>query len=184
MLSVRASPPSTARPCVQCGTVCARRLFWAVLFPLMSSPKPPKFSGRAAAASDATNPRMKRIATRRAKPGQTAAHFKSLANLKKFKGYQPPKEEFSLAELLEVSKEVKESREAEAAAEHFLQCARTRAVAAEWALHEKMLGAKRQVVALYGDDSDEVQAMGLKKKSEYKRPTGRKRKPGSLSKAA
>jgi len=34
-----------------------------------------------------------------------------------------------------------------------------------------MLGAKKQVLAQFGDDSDQAQAVGLKKKSEYKAPT-------------
>jgi hypothetical protein len=34
-----------------------------------------------------------------------------------------------------------------------------------------MLGVKAQVIAQYGHDSDEVQSLGLKKKSEHKRPT-------------
>jgi hypothetical protein len=33
-----------------------------------------------------------------------------------------------------------------------------------------MLGVKTQVVAQYGDNSDQVQALGLKKKSERKKP--------------
>ena len=44
----------------------------------------------------------------------------------------------------------------------------------EWEFHNAMLGAKMQVTAQFGDDSDEVQAIGLKKKSEYKAPTRRK----------
>ena len=39
-----------------------------------------------------------------------------------------------------------------------------------------MLGAKDQVMAQYGPNSNEVQAMNLKKKIEYARPT-RKAKP-------
>ncbi len=44
------------------------------------------------------------------------------------------------------------------------------AVAAEWRFHEAMQGAKEQVIAQYGKSSDQVQSLGLKKKSEYKRP--------------
>jgi hypothetical protein len=36
-----------------------------------------------------------------------------------------------------------------------------------------MLGAKDQVVAQYGDDSDAVQSLGLTKKSERKSPVRR-----------
>ncbi|MFZ5908636.1 MAG: hypothetical protein ACOYYU_01315 [Chloroflexota bacterium] len=39
-----------------------------------------------------------------------------------------------------------------------------------------LLGVKEQVIAQYGKNSDQVQALGLKKKAEYKTP-GRKAKP-------
>ncbi len=56
------------------------------------------------------------------------------------------------------------------------EAARDTANAAEWAFHNAMLGAKDQIIAQYGDDSNEVQSLGLKKKSEYKASSGRKPK--------
>jgi hypothetical protein len=41
-----------------------------------------------------------------------------------------------------------------------------------------LLGVKEQVIAQYGKSSDQVQALGLKKKAEYKAP-GRKAKPSA-----
>ena len=35
---------------------------------------------------------------------------------------------------------------------------------------ENMLAVKEQVIAQFGKSSDQVQAMGLKKKTEYKTP--------------
>jgi hypothetical protein len=55
-----------------------------------------------------------------------------------------------------------------------LAAARDAAIAAEWALHEAVLGVKRQVLAQYGPDSNAVHALGLKKRSEKKRPIRRK----------
>lgn len=46
--------------------------------------------------------------------------------------------------------------------------------ASEWEFHNAILGAKVQVTAQFGPDSDEVAALGLKKKSEYKSPSRRK----------
>jgi hypothetical protein len=43
--------------------------------------------------------------------------------------------------------------------------------AAEWALHNAVLGARTQVRAQYGDDSNELQAVGHKKRSDRKRPS-------------
>ena len=43
-------------------------------------------------------------------------------------------------------------------------------VAAEWAFHNKLLEVDDQVVAQYGRDSNEAQAVGRKKESERKSP--------------
>ena len=51
--------------------------------------------------------------------------------------------------------------------------ARDLAIAAEWALHDGMLGAKAQVIAQYGPDAHAVQLLGLKRKSERRRPVRR-----------
>jgi hypothetical protein len=53
--------------------------------------------------------------------------------------------------------------------------ARDAANASEWEFHNFILGVKPQVVAQYGTDSDQIQAIGLKKKSEHKRR--RRRQP-------
>lgn len=63
----------------------------------------------------------------------------------------------------------KQQREAQLAGE--LASARDDRVASEWAFHNGMLGTKDQVGAQYGNDSNEYQSMGRKKKTEYKRPT-------------
>src|SRR5947209_15317217 len=59
-----------------------------------------------------------------------------------------------------------------------VKAARDGVVAAEWEFHNSMLGLKDQVVAQYGDDSNEVQTVGLKRKSEYK-PRPRKATNGT-----
>ncbi|MCX6065357.1 MAG: hypothetical protein NT121_06340 [Chloroflexi bacterium] len=63
------------------------------------------------------------------------------------------------------------ARQLEINTQNALDAARDAAAAAEWNFHNGMLGAKDQVIAQFGDDSNEVQAMGLKKKSERARPT-------------
>ncbi|MCL6752598.1 hypothetical protein KBT16_17155, partial [Nostoc sp. CCCryo 231-06] len=45
---------------------------------------------------------------------------------------------------------------------------------AEWEFHNAVLGMKEVVRGQYGLDSDQAQAVGLKKKSEYKRPSRKK----------
>jgi hypothetical protein len=57
-----------------------------------------------------------------------------------------------------------------AQAEADWQAARDGNVAAQWAFHNAILGAKHQIVAQFGDDSNEAQAVGLTKKSERAKP--------------
>jgi hypothetical protein len=57
------------------------------------------------------------------------------------------------------------------------KASRDSAVLAEWEFHDYIRNAKIQVKAQYGENSDELQAVGLKKKSEYKNPTKKKVTP-------
>src|SRR5262245_59902866 len=54
-----------------------------------------------------------------------------------------------------------------------LAAARDAEIAASREFHDAMLGAKNAVIAQYGSDSPAVQAIGLKKNSERKRPVRR-----------
>ena len=65
---------------------------------------------------------------------------------------------------------LKSAQDAELAAQVALATARDAAAAAEWEFHNTMLAVKEQVVAQFGKSSDQVQALGLKKKTEYKTP--------------
>jgi hypothetical protein len=51
----------------------------------------------------------------------------------------------------------------------------------QWAFHNLMLRAKDQVRAQFGRDSNEVQALNLKKTSEYKAPQRSKTGGGTNS---
>jgi hypothetical protein len=66
------------------------------------------------------------------------------------------------------------SVQAEAAAE----AARDALVAKQWQFHNLILGTKDQIMAQYGPNSDQVQAIKLKKKSEYKAPSRKTKKDG------
>ena len=65
---------------------------------------------------------------------------------------------------------LKSAQDAELAAQVALATARDAAAAAEWEFHNTMLAVKEQVIAQFGKSSDQVQSLGLKKKSEYKAP--------------
>jgi len=60
------------------------------------------------------------------------------------------------------------------------EAARTAVYESERRFHELILGVKEQVIAPFGGNSNEVAAVGLKKKSEYKRPNRRQPKPKEL----
>jgi hypothetical protein len=68
---------------------------------------------------------------------------------------------------------MEQAQQAEVRALQALAAARDAVAAAEWALHEGILGAKAQVIAQYGPDSHAMQLMGLKRKSERRRPVRR-----------
>ena len=68
---------------------------------------------------------------------------------------------------------------AEIEARNALKAAEDDARQAEWDFHNLVLAAKDQVKAQFGVDSNEVQSIGLKKKSEYKRPSRKKSAPAS-----
>lgn len=106
--------------------------------------------------------------TKRLKPGILEADASALASLLTLRGYAPSNPRYKPYALKTARDAVRSLRAAEARAEVSRKAARDQAVAAEWAFHNLILGTKEQVVAQYGRDSDEVQALGLKKKSEYK----------------
>lgn len=105
-----------------------------------------------------------------------------LSAVKGLSDYKPTDSTFAKTALQSASDDVDEAREKEKQTAMAAKAARAAAVKAEWTFHNLILGSKTQVKAQYGDDSDEVNAVGLKKKSEYKDPT-RKSKTTSLKAA-
>lgn len=62
---------------------------------------------------------------------------------------------------------------------HEARVIRERVTLAAWVLHEAIRGAKVQVMAQYGRDSLALNSVGLKRESERKRPTQRRRQPAA-----
>lgn len=87
--------------------------------------------------------------------------------------YSPVKSAYDVSALTNARGRMEAARLAELHAQNALNAARDAAMAAEWEFHDMILGAKTQVIAQYGSDSDQVSALGLKKKSDRKRPTSR-----------
>ena len=97
----------------------------------------------------------------------------ALIGIQSLPNYTPSNRAYDAAQLAELGRAMEEARQAEVRAVQALAAARDAAQAAEWALHEGILGAKSQVIAQYGPDSNAVQLLGLKKKSERRRPVRR-----------
>ncbi|HEX6292161.1 MAG TPA: hypothetical protein VFZ66_23435 [Herpetosiphonaceae bacterium] len=87
--------------------------------------------------------------------------------------YTPANADYNIERLKAAYTAMEEARAAEIHAENALSAARNATIRAEWAFHNAMLGVKDQVIAQYGADSDAVASLGLKRKSERKRPARR-----------
>lgn len=109
--------------------------------------------------------------TRPLSPSQLQVDVDAYAALKDIPGYTPANPDFSFANgtAAKVAMEAAEEQSAQDAAT--AAGSRDDEVAAQWAFHDFILGAKTQVKAQFGDSSNELQALGLKKKSEYKSPS-------------
>lgn len=106
--------------------------------------------------------------TRRIKPSMLQTDKDCSAAIETIGGYSPVNSRYLLKALLTARDELSRAQEKEAQASATAAAARQRAVSLEWEFHNLILGAKDQVVAQFGRDSEEAKAMGLKKKSEYK----------------
>lgn len=111
--------------------------------------------------------------TRRLSNVELETDFDALLAIRELNDYKPLNPAFNKTRLDELDQEYTLADQEERRLQNLLAAARDRAVAASWARHNAILGAKQQIIAQYGDDSSEVQSLGLKKKSERKRPVRR-----------
>ena len=125
---------------------------------------------------------MAKNETQRLRPGQLSEDKNAFSALQSISGYTPANAAFTVTAGTVKLNALHDLQAAEAQAEAALKAARDNAVAAEWDLHNFILGAKIQVAAQYGANSNEIQALGLKKKTEYKSP-GKKRSAAQKAKS-
>jgi len=116
---------------------------------------------------------MAKNETKRLRPAQIQLNKDHFANLKTIEGYAPANPDFTTELIASSETQMNSDATTEAQATAALASARDNAVASEWKHHNLMLGARDQVVAQFGRDSNEAQMVGLTKKSERKAP-GRK----------
>lgn len=114
--------------------------------------------------------------TRRIQPAVLQADLDSFAALQAIADYAPANPAYTVAAITTAKQNMEAKQTAETQAAAALAAARDGAVEAEWAFHNVVLGSKTQVDAQYGENSDQRQSVGRKKKSERARPT-RSKKP-------
>lgn len=104
------------------------------------------------------------------------ADLDCITALKAIEGYDPSNPADSLAAITDLQTRVNAAGERELHAANAYAAARDNAVLLENERHERVKGVKNQVRAQYGNDSNEVASLGLKKSSERK-PTKRQSRP-------
>jgi hypothetical protein len=121
---------------------------------------------------------MARNQSKRLPPVKIEADESGFAALRTIKAYTPINSTYSLDAVKSAHDELQNLRGAEAQAQTAAAEARNKSVAKEWEFHNLMLGVKEQIIAQFGKDSTEVEAFGLKRKSEYKQPRRRSNSAG------
>ena len=109
--------------------------------------------------------------TRPLSPKQLQADLDAFSALKGITGYTPANPDFSLVNGNAAKTAMLDAEEQSAQDAATAAASRDDEIAAQWAFHDFVLGSKTQVKAQFGDSSNEIQALGLKKKSEYKNPS-------------
>ena len=119
---------------------------------------------------------MPNNANRRLSPDTLQADLDCITALKAIEGYAPSNPADTLTALNDIQTRVAAAQERELHAANAYAAARDDAVLLENERHERVKSVKNQVRAQYGNDSNEVASLGLKKASERK-PTKRQGKP-------
>lgn len=113
---------------------------------------------------------MAKDETKRLKPTILSADRDSHTALGTVIGYAPANPSFAQNALNALRADLDAAQAAETHALAAAATARDEANAKEWAYHKAIVGMRDQVVAQYGRDSNEAQAVGRKKESERKSP--------------
>ncbi|HEY9623895.1 MAG TPA: hypothetical protein V6C78_26290 [Crinalium sp.] len=109
--------------------------------------------------------------TRRLSPQVISQDIDSLHGLQTIDEYVTLRSEASQANLQRTYQAMLEQQQQETEKLALYRAAADAARLAEWEFHNAVLAMKEVVRGQYGSDSDEAQSVGLKKKSDRKRPT-------------
>lgn len=110
---------------------------------------------------------------RRLRPQSLTDDTDALNGARTLPDYNPPRAEASLNALQTAYQAMQQRQQEESELRARYQSASASARQAEWEFHNGVLAMRQAVLSQYGDDSNEVQTVGLKKKSARKRPTRR-----------
>jgi hypothetical protein len=112
--------------------------------------------------------------TRRLRPQLISEDVSSWHGLQTISTYETNRVDASAAKLQQAYQAMLVQQQAETEKQTLYRAAADAARLAEWEFHNAVLAMKEVVRGQYGLDSDQAQAVGLKKKSEYKRPSRKK----------
>ena len=112
--------------------------------------------------------------TRRLRPQTISQDIDSFHGLQTVSTYNTTRADASSAKLQEVYQAMLISQQTETEKLALYRAASDAARLAEWEFHNAVLAMKEVVRGQYGSDSDQAQAVGLKKKSNRKRPSRKK----------
>lgn len=114
---------------------------------------------------------------RRIRPDVLKTDRNTFTAIEHFSDYVSHNAMCTLPELARLRERMEQTQNNEIFTRNAADAARDAAVVAEWEFHNAVTAARQQVLALYGDDSDNVSAIGLKKRSERRRRSGRRSDP-------
>ncbi|WP_373527283.1 hypothetical protein [Nostoc sp.] len=112
--------------------------------------------------------------TRRLSPQVISEDVTSWHGLQTISTYNTTRVDASAANLQLAYQSMLAEQQAETEKQTLYRAAADAARLAQWEFHNAVLAMKEVVRGQYGLDSDQAQAVGLKKKSEYKRPSRKK----------
>ncbi|MFK0730878.1 MAG: hypothetical protein ACFKPT_14195 [Gloeotrichia echinulata GP01] len=112
--------------------------------------------------------------TRRLSRQLISQDITSLHGLQTISTYNTTRTDANIANLQQVYQAMLAQQQAETEKLTIYRAATDAARLAEWEFHNAILAMKEVVRGQYGSDSDQAQAVGLKKKSDRKRPNRKK----------
>ncbi|OUL27855.1 hypothetical protein BV378_08870 [Nostoc sp. RF31YmG] len=117
--------------------------------------------------------------TRRLRPQLISQDITSWHGLQTISSYNTNRADASTAKLQQAYQAMLAQKQAETEKLTLYRAAADAARLAEWEFHNAVLAMKEVIRGQYGSDSDQAQAVGLKKKSERKR--SKRKKSGAIA---